>query len=160
MAASLPTAADVRKVREQAVKNAADRAEVARTPLFAALGAGDYAVDTVTRLVATARTRANERAGTVQQRAAELPQKLSTDELRKIVDELRAQAEQAYAELAERGEKAWGRLRTRPQVKQALSAIETYTEKLDARVDDLVDDAHDAAAKALSTVTTPDPLAR
>ena len=33
MAVSLPTAADVRKVREQAAKNVAEQAEVARTPL-------------------------------------------------------------------------------------------------------------------------------
>jgi heparin binding hemagglutinin HbhA len=165
MAVSLPTAADVRKVREQAARNAAERAEVARTPLLAVLGAGDYAVTTVTKAVATARTRATEQAETVQQRVAELPDeigglrdKLNTDELRKAVNELgnelRAQAEQAYADLAERGELAWGRIRRQPQVQQALSAIETYTEKLDARVDDIVDDAHDAAEKALATVTT------
>ena len=41
MAVSLPTAADVRKAREQAAKSAAERAEVARTPLLAVLGAGE-----------------------------------------------------------------------------------------------------------------------
>ena len=40
MPVTLPTAADVRKVREQAAKNAAERAEAARTPLLAVLGAG------------------------------------------------------------------------------------------------------------------------
>jgi heparin binding hemagglutinin HbhA len=161
MAVSLPTAADVRKVREQAAKNAAERAEVARTPLLAFLGAGDLAVTAVTKAVAdartravAARTRATAQAEDVQHRVAELPQRLSTDELRKVVADVREQAEQAYVGFAERGEKAWGRIRKQPQVKQALATIESYTEKLDTRVDDLVDDAHDAAEKALATVTT------
>jgi heparin binding hemagglutinin HbhA len=149
MAVSLPTAADVRKVREQAAQNVAEQAEVARTPLLAVLGAGDYAVATVSKAVADARTRAAERREFV----AELPQKLTTDELRKLVADLRAQAESTYEGFAERGEKAWGKIRKQPQVKQAIATIESYTEKLDARVDVLVDDAHDAAEKALSTVT-------
>jgi len=131
MAVSLPTAADVRKVREQAAKNAAERAGVARTPLFAVLGAGDAAVTAVSKAVADARA---------------LPQKLT-------VAELREQAEAAYAGFAERGEKTWGKLRTRPQVKQAIARLESYTEVLDARVDGFVDDAHDAAEKALAVVT-------
>ena len=149
MAVSLPTAADVRKVREQAAQNVVEQAEVARTPLLAVLGAGDYAVATVSKAVAEARTRAAERREFV----AELPGKLTTDELRKLVADLRAQAESTYEGFAERGEKAWGKIRKQPQVKQAIATIESYTEKLDARVDVLVDDAHDAAEKALSTVT-------
>ncbi|WP_211176681.1 hypothetical protein [Pseudonocardia acidicola] len=160
MAVSLPTAADVRKAREQAAKNAAERAEVARTPLLAVLGAGEYAVSTVSRAVTTARTRAAEQADAVQHRVSGLPQeieglrdRLNAEELRKRVDELGAQAKEYYAGLAERGEAAWGKLRKQPQVKQALSTIESVTERLDARVDEFVDDAHDAAEKALSTVT-------
>lgn len=153
MAVSLPTAADVRKVREQAAKNAAERAEVARTPLLAVLGAGDFAVTTVSKVVTGARTRATEQVEVVQTRVSELPQRLSTDELRKTATDLRTQAEGVYSGFAERGEKAWGRIRKQPQVKQAFSTIETYTEKFDARVDTLVDDAHDVAEKALSTVT-------
>src|SRR6478609_9149751 len=56
------TAADVRKVREQAAKNAAERAEAARTPLLAVLGAGDAAVTAVTKAVADARTRRRAQA--------------------------------------------------------------------------------------------------
>jgi len=153
MAVSLPTAADVRKVREQAAQNVAEQAEVARTPLLAVLGAGDYAVATVSKAVADARARAAERREFVQTQVSELPQRLTTDELRKLVAELRAQAESTYEGFAERGEKAWGKIRKQPQVKQAIATIESYTEKLDARVDGLVDDAHDAAEKALSTVT-------
>ena len=161
MPVSLPTAADVRKAREQAAKSAAERAEAARTPLLAVLGAGELAVTAVSKAAevartraAVARTRATAQAGDVQNRVAELPQRLNSEELRKTVAELRVQAEQAYAGFAERGEKTWGRIRKQPQVEQALATFGSYTEKLDARVDDLVDDAHDAAAKALATVTT------
>ncbi len=138
MAVSLPTAADVRKVREQAAKSAAERAEVARTPLLAVLGAGDAAVTTVSKAVTEARA---------------LPQKLTAEEARKTAADVREQAGTAYAGFAERGEKAWGKLRTRPQVQQAIARIESYTEMLDARVDSFVDDAHDVAEKALKVVT-------
>jgi heparin binding hemagglutinin HbhA len=153
MAVSLPTAADVRKVREQAAQNVAEQAEVARTPLLAVLGAGDLAVATVSKAVAEARTRAAERREFVQTQVSELPGKLTTDELRKLVADLRAQAESTYEGFAERGEKAWGKIRKQPQVKQAIATIESYTEKLDTRVDGFVDDAHDVAEKALTTVT-------
>jgi len=145
MAVQLPTSTDVRKARAQA----AERAEVARTPLLAVLGAGDYAYTTVSKAVVDARTRAEEAAN----RAAELPQRLSPEALRQLVADLRADAEERYTGFAERGEKTWGRIRKQPQVKNAITTIETYTDKLDARVDVLVDDAHDAAEKALSTVT-------
>ena len=153
MPVTLPTAADVRKVREQAAKNAAERAEAARTPLLAVLGAGDAAVTVVTKAIVDAQNRRRAQADKVQAYVTALPQKLNADEARKTVAELREQAGTAYAGFAERGEKAWGKIRTQPQVKDAIARIETYTEKLDARVDSLVDDAHDAAEKALAVVT-------
>ncbi len=153
MAVSLPTAADVRKIREQAAHNVVEQAEVARTPLFAVLGVGDFAVTTVTKVVTGVRSRATQRAELVQSRVTDLPRRLSPEELRKAVTDLRAQAEKTYENLAERGEKTWGRFRKQPTVKQVISTIETNTEKLDARVDGMVDDAHDVAEKALSTVT-------
>jgi hypothetical protein len=63
MAVQLPTAADVRKAREQG-------ADVARTPLLAALGAGDYAYTTVTKTVTHARVRATTQAEELQHRVA------------------------------------------------------------------------------------------
>ncbi|TQM06240.1 hypothetical protein [Pseudonocardia kunmingensis] len=154
MAVDLPTTADVRKARHDAAKTAAERAELARTPLLAVLGAGDLAVTAVSKAVAAARTRAASQAEGVQHRVADLPQHLNGEELRKTVAGLRTQAEHAYAGFAEQGERTWGRIRKQPQVKEALARIEGYTEKLDARVDDLVDDARDATEKALTVVTT------
>ena len=153
MPVTLPTAADVRKVREQAAKNAAERAEAARTPLLAVLGAGDAAVTAVTKAVVDTQTRGKAQADKVQAYVTALPQKLTAEEARKIVAELREHAGTAYAGFAERGEKAWGKLRTQQQVKDAIARLEAYTEKLDARVDTFVDDAHDAAEKALAVVT-------
>lgn len=157
MAVNLPTSSDVRKVREQA----AEQAEVARTPLLAVLGVGDYAYTTVTKAVTDARNTATRRAEEVQTRVQELPQevrdlreKLSSDNLRKQVEEFRSEVEDVYVGFARRGEQAWGKLRKQPQVKQAISTVEGLTEKFDARVDEFVDDTHDAAEKALSTVTT------
>lgn len=149
MPVQLPTSTDVRKARTQAAQNVSQRAEVARTPLLAVLGAGDYAVATVSRSVADARARAEEAAN----RAAELPQRLSPQGLRELVSNLRADAEERYSDLADRGERTWSKIRKQPQVKQAITTIETYTDRFDARVDVLVDDAHDAAEKALATVT-------
>lgn len=149
MAVSLPTSTDVRKVREQAAQTVSERAEVARTPLLAVLGAGDYAFAGVTKVVTDARTRAEVAAN----RAAELPQRLSPEGLRRLAADLRADAEERYTGFAARGEKTWGRIRKQPQVKNAISTIETYTDKLDARVDTAVDEVHDVAEKALATVT-------
>jgi len=153
MPVSLPTAAEVRKVREQATQNVSEQAEQARTPLLAALGVSDYAVSTVTKVVTGARTRATERAEVVQTRVTELPHRLTPAEVRRAVADLREQAEQTYGSFAERGEQAWGRIRRQPQVSHAIATIESFTEKLDARVDHFVDDAHDAAQKAMAAVT-------
>lgn len=149
MPVTLPTAADVRKVRVQAARNATERAEAARTPLLAVLGAGNAAVTAVSKAVARSRAQAEDAAN----RLAALPQKLNGDEARKTVDELREQAGSTYAGFAERGEKTWGKLRKQPQVGEAIARLEGYSEKLDARVDALVDDAHDVAARALALVT-------
>lgn len=149
MAGPQPTPVDVPKVPEQATKSATGPAEAVRTPLLAVLGAGDVAVTSVSRAVTTARSRAAGRE------LGGLREKLTVDELRKIlsayVAELRAHAGQTYTGLAERGEQTWGRIQ--PQVRQTLATIEGYTEKLDARVDHLVGDAHGAAEKAKTAVS-------
>jgi heparin binding hemagglutinin HbhA len=143
MAVELPTTADVRKARHDAAKAAAERAEAARTPLLAVLGAGDIAVKAVSKAVEG-----------VQHRVADLPQHLNSEELRRAATELREQAGKAYAGFAKQGEQTWGRIRKQPQVKEAIARLETYTEQLDSRVDDIVDDARDATEKALAAVST------
>jgi heparin binding hemagglutinin HbhA len=131
--------------------------EPTRTPLLAVLGAGDAAVAAVARTFADAFSAAATTRESVQQRVADLPAEIdglrgrfSGEELRRALEAYRAQVERAYAEFAGRGEEAWGRLRQQPQVRQAITTLEAYTEKLDARVDDLVDDAQAAATRALT----------
>jgi heparin binding hemagglutinin HbhA len=143
MAVDLPTTADVRKARHNAAKTAAERAEAARTPLLAVLGAGNLAVSAVSKAVEG-----------VQHRVSDLPQHLNGEELRKAAAELREQAGKAYAGFAEQGEQTWVRIRKQPQVQEAIARLETYTGKLDSRVDDIVDDARDATEKALAAVST------
>jgi heparin binding hemagglutinin HbhA len=131
--------------------------EPARTPLLAVLGAGDAAVAAVARTFADAFSVAATTREAVQQRVADLTAELdglrgrfSGEDLRRALESYRVQVERAYTEFADRGEEAWGRLREQPQVRQAITTLEAYTEKLDAQVDDLVDDAQDAATRALT----------
>ena len=126
------------------------------TPLLAVLGAGDAAVAAVARAFADAYAAAASRRETVQHRVAELPTELeglrsrfSGDELRRALETYRAQVERAYAEFAGRGEETWDQLREKPQVRQAMTTLESYTEKLDARVDD----AQEAASRALAAAS-------
>jgi hypothetical protein len=76
------------------------------------------------------------------------------EELRRALESYRAQVERAYAEFAGRGEDAWGRLREQPQVRQAITSLESYTGKRDTRVDDLVVDASAAAPDAVESAGT------
>jgi heparin binding hemagglutinin HbhA len=133
--------------------------EPASTPLLAALGAGNAAV---AHAFADACSAAATTQKAVQQRVADLPAELealrgrfSGDELRRAVEAYRVQAERTYTEFAGRGEQAWGRLRERPQVRQAITTLEDYTEKLDAHVDGLIDEAHEAAARVLAPTSRP-----
>jgi heparin binding hemagglutinin HbhA len=126
------------------------------TPLLAVLGAGDAAVAAVARAFADAFATAASRRENAQHRVAELPTELeglrarfSGDELRRALETYRAQVERAYAQFAGRGEEAWDKLREKPQVRQAMTTIESYSEKLDARVDD----AQEAASRALSAAS-------
>jgi heparin binding hemagglutinin HbhA len=126
------------------------------TPLLAMLGAGDAAVAAVARAFADAYAAAASRRETVQHRVAEFPAefdslraRFSGDELRHALETYRAQVERAYAQFAGRGEEAWDKLREKPQVRQAMTTLESYSGKLDARVDD----AQEAATRALAAAS-------
>jgi heparin binding hemagglutinin HbhA len=116
------------------------------TPLLAMLGAGDAAVAAVARAFADAYAAAASRRETVQHRVHELPAefeslraRFSGDELRRALETYRAQIERAYAQFAGRGEEAWDKLREKPQVRHAMTTLETR-----------VDDAQEAASRALA----------
>ena len=126
-----------------------------RNPLLAVLGAGDAAVAAVARAFSDAFALAGDNRREVQQRVAELPVELdalrgrfSAEELRRALDAYRAQVERTYTAFAGRGEQTWGRLREQPPVRQAITTLGTYGERLDGRVDDLVESTAAAAQEA------------
>ncbi len=149
MAVSLPTAADVRKAREQAAKTINEQAGVARTPLLAVLGATDVAVTAAINAITNARTRAAEG----REAASELPNRLNRDELRRNVDAMTESAKKAYVELAKRGEQTWAKLRQQPQVQRVIQVSQDASGRFEGRFDGFVDEMHDAAEDALTRIT-------
>lgn len=136
--------------REQSDQSTGTTMEQARTPLLAALGAGDLAAHAVADTVHKVREQLNERAESARAGVNDLPQdldelrgKLDPAEVRKLVDSYTQSAVQLYGYLAERGEDALGKLRSQPQVQRAQE-----------RFEGAVGDARDLADDALGKVTT------
>lgn len=120
----------------------------AKTPLLAAIGAGDYALSTVLGAVSDARTRAEERAEHTRDRITSIPDeidelrgKLEPEELRKVAEAYVQAAASIYVSLAERGNDAVGRIRKQPQVEEIVD-----------RVEDARGDAKDLTDEVLGTV--------
>ncbi|MBB5910721.1 heparin binding hemagglutinin HbhA [Actinoalloteichus hymeniacidonis] len=156
----MPGSEDVKKVREQADAAVVTAAEQARTPLLAALGAGDLAAKAVVDLLGKVRERVTEGAEAARVSANGLPQdfdelrqKLDPAELRKLVDAYTQAALQLYGHLAERGEATLDRLRARPEVQRAWSQVETGVESAQERVEHVVDDVRELADDVLGKVT-------
>ncbi|HEY7593761.1 MAG TPA: hypothetical protein VH969_11450 [Actinophytocola sp.] len=154
---ALPKTEDVRKAGEQAV-------EALRTPLLAALGAGDLATQAVRDAVNKTRTRVNEGAGAARGAVDELPrdlagvrEKLDPAELRKLVDEYTDAAQKLYQKLADQGEGTLTKLRSQPQVRKALEQLEEAIATLQERVGGVVGaaagDARELADEVLAKVT-------
>jgi|tagenome__1003787_1003787.scaffolds.fasta_scaffold20965044_3 heparin binding hemagglutinin HbhA len=154
---AFPKTDDVRKAGEQAV-------EALRTPLLAALGAGDLATQAVRDAVNKTRTRVNESAGAARGAARgavdELPrdlagvrERLDPAELRKLVDEYTDAAQKLYQKLADQGEDALTKLREQPQVGKALEQLEAAIATLQDRVGDVAGDARELADEVLARVT-------
>src|ERR1700741_3406928 len=150
---ALPKTEDVRKAGGQAV-------DALRTPLLAALGAGDLATQAVRDAVNKTRTRVNEGADAAKGPVDELPrdlagvgEKLDPAELRKLVDEYTDAAQKLYQKLADQGEDALTKLRAQPQVGKALDQLEAAIATLQARVGDVAGDARELADELLARVT-------
>jgi heparin binding hemagglutinin HbhA len=119
---TLPTTEDVRKAGEQVSAAVVAVLEQAKTPLLAALGAGDLAGKALTEALTKARTQVNERAEAARTAVDDLP-KLDASELRKLVDTYTAAAANLYSYLAEHGEETLEKLREQPQVKVVLEQV-------------------------------------
>jgi heparin binding hemagglutinin HbhA len=150
---ALPKTDDVRKVGGQAV-------EVLRTPLLAALGAGDLATQAVRDAVGRTRSRVNEGTEAARGAVDELPRdlagvrdRLDPAELRKLVDEYTEAAQKLYQKLAGQGEDTLTKLRTQPQVRKAFDQLEEAISTLQERVGDAAGDARELADEVLARVT-------
>jgi heparin binding hemagglutinin HbhA len=157
MPALLPTTEDVRKAREQAVAVLSTAAESVRTPLLAALGAGDLATQAVVDAVTKARTKVNESATTARESVptdlAGLREKVDPAELRKLVDEYTEAAQKLYQKLAGQGEDTLTKLKTQPQVSKGIDQLEEAIATLQHRLGDVAGDARELAEEVLSKVT-------
>ncbi|MEV0049741.1 hypothetical protein AB0H34_04495 [Saccharopolyspora shandongensis] len=152
---AFPKTDDVNKVREQAAHALGEAVEQARTPLLAALGAGDLAAQALVEAVNKVRTQLNERAEAARQELpgdfGELRDKFDPAELRKRVDAYSQTAKNLYDYLAERGEETLHRLQDQPQVKKVWDQVGTAQGK----VEDTVDEVRDLADDVLGKVSRP-----
>lgn len=157
MAALLPTTEDVKKAREQAVAVLNTAADSVRTPLLAALGAGDLATQALIDAVTKARTKVNESATTAKDAVptdlAGLREKIDPAELRKLVDEYTEAAQKLYHKLADQGEDALTKLKAEPRVSKAIDQVEEAIATLQERVGDVAGDARELAEEVLAKVT-------
>ncbi len=114
-----------------ATKSKPTAIDQAKTPLLAAIGAGDFALNSVRGAVTDARSRAEERVETTRDRVSAIPDeidelrsKLAPEELRRVAEAYVQAAASIYVSLAERGEEAVSRVRKQPQVEQAFERAE------------------------------------
>lgn len=127
---------DVRKVVNSAV-------EQLRTPLLAALGAGNLAAQAVADAVGKAKDRVSESGEAARKNIEELPtevttlrEKLDPAELRKLVDDYTEAALRLYNKLAETGEQAWDQFLAEPRVKAVLDQVEGVSTEARERLEE------------------------
>lgn len=144
---NLPNTEELRKAGEQV-------AAAARTPLLAALGAGDLAA----KAVVEALNKARERAESARQAAEStdftgLKDRFDPAELRKVVDAYTQSALNLYQFLAHHGEEALEKLKTQPHLQKALVQVEEAVETAQKRTGAAASDARDLADDVLGKVT-------
>lgn len=129
---------DVRKVVNSAV-------EQLRTPLLAALGAGNLAGQAVAEAVGKAKERVTESSEAARKNIEELPsevttlrEKLDPVELRKLVDDYTEAALRLYNKLAETGEQAWDKFLGEPRVKAVLDQVEGVSTEARGKVEEVL----------------------
>jgi len=137
-----PNTDDVRKAVEQV-----------RTPLLAALGAGDLAAKAVLDAVSKAKDNADAARKDLPTDVNSLREKLDPAELRKLVDEYTDAALKLYRKLAAQGEETLDKFRTQPQVKKVVDQLEEAIEAAQTRAGDVATDARELAEDVLAKVT-------
>jgi heparin binding hemagglutinin HbhA len=137
-----PNTEDVRKAVEQV-----------RTPLLAALGAGDLAAKAVLEAVSKAKDTAEAARKELPTDVDSLRSKLDPAELRKAVEEYTESALKLYRKLAEQGEEAFDKFRAQPQVKKIVDQLEEAIETAQNRAGGAVTDARELAEDVLAKIT-------
>ncbi|MBO0839753.1 MAG: hypothetical protein J2O49_02900 [Sciscionella sp.] len=160
-----------------------DAIEQVRTPLLAALGAGDLATQAVTDVLKSARSSVTERqrpSVSFSEDVSGLKDKVETSEfgkltdldelrkfadpsqLRELVDAYTKAATDLYKYLASHGESTFDKLRKQPQVRKALDQLEEAVNGARDKVEsqpqvrkalDQLEEAVNAAQERLSEVT-------
>ncbi len=156
MPVTFPTKFDVREARDQASKAVADAVDPLRAPSLALLGLGDYAVASAQEAVARVQAGATE----VQARVEDLPSeigelrsKLTAEDFRRLADAYLAAVRNLYEGLVERGTGAYSKLRAQPQVKQAISTVDSVSTELESRLEDTVEEFRVRGENMLAGVT-------
>ncbi|GAB3495420.1 heparin binding hemagglutinin HbhA [Amycolatopsis cihanbeyliensis] len=146
------------KTTEQTGVNAA--LEQVRTPLLAALGAGNLASQAVVDAVGKARERVTEGSESARKTFEDLPNeveslrgKLDPAELRKLIDEYTDAAVKLYNKLTESGEQAWDKIAAQPQVKRAIEQLEEALNTAGDRVEDVAGETRERVDEVLARVT-------
>ncbi|WP_211212879.1 hypothetical protein [Actinopolyspora mortivallis] len=129
----------------------------ARTPLLAALGAGDIAAHAVMETAQRVRDQITEYAGSARGQGSgqhldlgELRERLRAGQLRELLDHYRDSAVRFYGYCGQRGERTLERLRNQPGVRRA----EDQVGQAQHRVEEVVDEARELADDVLGRVST------
>lgn len=145
---------------EEVRKVVSTTAEQLRTPLLAALGAGNLATQVVAEALNKAKERVNETGEAARKNFGELPgevsgfrEKLEPAELRKVVDDYTEAALQLYNRLAETGEQTWDKFRAEPRVKDALKQVEEVLQNAQERVGGMSAEARDRVEGMFGTIS-------
>lgn len=142
--------------------------EGVRTPLLAALGAGNLASQAVLDALTNARTRVGEgpagakrtiedarKAATdfrSQVDVAAVREKLDPAEVRKLVEDYTEAARKLYEKLAETGEEALGSILETSQLRKAIEQLQEAIETAQTRIEDATTDARERVDSVLTRV--------
>src|SRR2546423_2574121 len=144
---------------EEVRKAVTGAAEQLRTPLLAALGAGNLATQAVSDAVSKAKERVSETGEVARKNIEELPTEVSTlrekldpAELRKVIDDYTEAALKLYNKLAETGEQAWDKFVAEPRVKDVLKQVEEVLHTAQDRVGEVGTEAREKVEEVLNTI--------
>ena len=156
MAVTFPTKFDVREARDQASKAVADAVDPLRAPSLALLGLGDYAVASAQEAVARVQAGATEVSARVEDLPSELGElrsKLTAEDFRRLADAYLAAVRGVYEDLVKRGTGAYSKIKAQPQVKQAISTVDSVSTELESRLEDTVEEFRVRGESVLAGVT-------